>query len=85
MKKLTIPIGLNFADLELEITDDGALRYLPAPLGEFALLNGIDPDLVGDEDLGGCRDFRLVRRIPRGRRRLGSRSGSGLHQRVTRR
>ena len=30
--------------------DDGALRFLPAPLREFALLNGIDPDLVGDQD-----------------------------------
>jgi hypothetical protein len=50
MKKLIIPLDLDFSDLQLEITDAGALRYLPAPLGEFALLNGIDPDLVGDED-----------------------------------
>ena len=49
MRKLSIPIGLEFADLKLEITGEGELRYLPAPLGKFALRNGIDPDLVGDE------------------------------------
>jgi hypothetical protein len=49
MTKLSIPIGLEFAELKLEIIGDGGgLRYQSAPLSEFALRIGIDPDLVGD-------------------------------------
>jgi hypothetical protein len=36
---ITLPAGVDFADLQLEITADGGLRYLPAPLGEFAVRN----------------------------------------------
>ena len=34
-----------FAELHLEYTPVSGFRYLPGPLGEFALRNGLDPEV----------------------------------------
>lgn len=44
-----IPCGLDFADLQLEITEEGGLLYLLTPLQQFADRNQIEPELMRDE------------------------------------
>ena len=42
---------VTFAELNLEYTPEGGFRYLPAPLGEFALRAGLNPEvIIADED-----------------------------------
>ena len=49
---LRLPAGLHFADLHLRVHAwTRRLLFLPSPLGEFALRNGLDPERVlADED-----------------------------------
>lgn len=48
---MLLPNGLAFADLDLEYAPTAGFRYLPAPLGGFALRNGLDPEaLIADEN-----------------------------------
>jgi hypothetical protein len=51
-RAIRIPFGLDFQDLGLSIGPDAErLLFLPSPLGEFALRNGLDPEKVlADED-----------------------------------
>ena len=51
MTDFRIPAGMNFADLALELADDGTLFFRQAVLGEFMRRNGIDPEATDDEDV----------------------------------
>ena len=52
-KTIMIPVGLTFADLQLELAPDGSLLHLPKPLAELVRVNGgnVNATLV-DEDVG---------------------------------
>ncbi len=48
---MNIPPDLSFADLALELDDAGGLHFLPVPIRELCLANGIDAEAtIASED-----------------------------------
>jgi hypothetical protein len=45
---------VSFAELQLTVAADGRVLFLPAPLGEFALRNGLDPEVVLTSEDESC-------------------------------
>lgn len=45
---------VSFAELRLEYAPDTGFRYLPEPLGRFALYNGLDPEHELADDNRAC-------------------------------
>lgn len=43
---LRIPAGLDFSELALELTPNGALWFAPSPLGKLCIHNGLNPEVV---------------------------------------
>lgn len=60
MRQPHIPIGVDFRDLHLSI-EPGTERllFLPAPLGEVALRNGLDPEVVLADESSRASSPRL--------------------------
>lgn len=67
--RLRIPPGLDFADLALELGQDGGLLFVPSPLGVLCLHNGLDPELVLADEDRSCAlicDWYLAHRLAGG-------------------